>query len=319
MGVTVTGTAEATCAVDFSGDNEAESFGSPFYRNNQTCSPHAEGVATIENGRFRGVVDLYTGANARHPQPVGLQSEAPIALIQGYGEYGGDFYFGLGRRVTWMGVEVIADQDFTLRDPNFGLIPYIEDGLWVGLRRPTVHLRAGVLPAGPDRFQDNNDSPYLVTNITWTPTSNFSLFVNYQAGPDQDDNDDNWRHLADLGVSFDPTPELSLKAYALIGREETEGEANDWRGANLYLGLRPTGSRWKFLLRAGMTHDDGQRTGVEDLTLGSFTAGTNVSLTDDDTVQLRVQGQMLFATGDQEPFAGEATRTRLTTQLVVNF
>jgi hypothetical protein len=82
-----------------------------------------------------------------------------------------------------------------------------------------------------------------MASVTFKPTGSLSIVENYIAGPEQPNNNDNWRQLTDTVVSYTVNPKLSLMANYDFAHDTAAtaspgilpGESVHWQGIAGYL------------------------------------------------------------------------------------
>ncbi len=81
--------------------------------------------------------------------------------------------------------------------------------------------------------RDNNSGVTVGPSFGWLPTSWFNFYLNYLAGPEQRNNESNYRHLVDWQALFNtPIPKLNLILFGDIAFEEeaVAGRNAAWNG-----------------------------------------------------------------------------------------
>src|SRR5947209_20091754 len=69
-------------------------------------------------------------------------------------------------------------------------------------------------------FNNYNDTgKSVMASITYKPTGSVSLVENYIGGPEQPNDNSNWRHLSDTVLSYTVNPQLSLMANYDYGHD----------------------------------------------------------------------------------------------------
>ena len=189
--------------------------------------------------------------------------ESPYKNIEeAYGSYlapvGKGLQIDIGKFVTNAGAEVIeAKDDFNYsRSLLFQLaIPLYHSGIRLTYSpNDKVTLMGGVIN-GWNVVNDNNTAKSVMASITWKPTGSLSVVENYIGGPEQPDNNDNWRQLSDTVVSYTVNPQLSLMANYDYAHDTTAapapgllaGTSVHWQGiagylkyqANKYVAISP--------------------------------------------------------------------------------
>ena len=72
-------------------------------------------------------------------------------------------------------------------------------------------------------------------SITFKPTGSLSIIENYIGGPEQANNNDDWRNLSDTVVSYTLNPQVSLMANYDYGHDTVSGTSVHWQGVAGYL------------------------------------------------------------------------------------
>jgi hypothetical protein len=181
----------------------------------------------------------------------------------------------VGKFYTLMGREVYpgADTDFYSRTyENIYATPFTHTGVLATVHATrTLDVTAGVV-RGWDVFQDNNSSPSYHGAFVWTsPDKRYSWTTAWITGPEQPDNNHNYRTLVTsyLTVKFDSSSRLVLvtgghygvEANAIIDPVTGSRKDADWFGysAHLFYTIDP---QLRLGLRAEWFRDDeGSRTG----------------------------------------------------------
>jgi hypothetical protein len=205
-------------------------------------------------------------------------------LKEGYLEYmapvGKGLQINVGKFVTPNGAEVIESKD----NWNYsrGLlfswaIPYFHFGASAKYAFNSKVAVTGYLVNGWNNSIDNNTAKTVGVSFAWTPNSKFSFFENYMGGPEQPNDNKNWRHLSDTVVTYSPTAKLSFianydYAHEDIGPQfEAPFKVATWSGLAGYAKYAPN-DKWAFVLRGEYFNDDqGWSTGTKQ-GLSEFTA-----------------------------------------------
>ena len=126
-----------------------------------------------------------------------------------------------GKFVTPHGAEVIETKD----DLNYsrGLlfsyaIPYFHYGLRAKYSFNDKYSISGFLVNGWNNVIDNNTGKTYGIGFAWNPTRKISFTQNYMAGPEQVNNNSNWRQLWYTVVTYAPTSRLSFTVNTDYGR-----------------------------------------------------------------------------------------------------
>lgn len=164
-------------------------------------------------------------------------------LQQGYASYvapiGNGLTLDLGKFITHMGLEVIEGYDGWnynySRSILFGwAIPFTHTGLRASYSFNDMFSAMFMLANGWDNVTDNNDGKTFGFQLGITPSDMISVLLNFVGGPEQDNNDDNWRNVFDAVVIINPTDSLELQLNTDVGWEEAASalvpgnDANWW-------------------------------------------------------------------------------------------
>jgi Putative beta-barrel porin-2, OmpL-like. bbp2 len=177
--------------------------------------------------------------------------ESPYKNIEeAFGSYlapvGKGLQIDVGKFVTNAGAEVIeAKDDYNYsRSLLFQLaIPLYHSGVRLTYSpNDKVTLMGGVINGWND-VNDNNTAKSAMASITYKPTASLSLVENYIGGPEQPNNNDNWRQLSDTVLSYTVNPQLSLMANYDYGHDTLAtptlgfpaGTSVHWQGIAGYL------------------------------------------------------------------------------------
>jgi hypothetical protein len=116
---------------------------------------------------------------------------------------------------------------------------------------------------GWDIVHDNNDAKSFIGHVTHTPREATTLSLIGYAGPEQDDNNSNWRRGVDFYVEQKLTPCLTGVVQGDYGVEAGaagDGGTADWWAAGLWL-VYEASDLWSVALRGDYLNDaDGART-----------------------------------------------------------
>lgn len=162
--------------------------------------------------------------------------------------------FEVGKFVTQHGAEVIEAKDNWnySRSLLFAwAIPYYHMGARVGYS-PNDKLTLGAtVNNGWNNVTDNNSQKTYGFQALIKPTPSVSIVQNYMAGPEQTDNGDDWRHLADTTVTYTANDKFSVMGNYDYGRDKFGGETVTWQGIGLYAKGQVTPSfavipRWEY-------------------------------------------------------------------------
>src|SRR5689334_12123334 len=142
--------------------------------------------------------------NSTEPGQFATESNFDQYLKEGYLEYlaplGKGLQINVGKFVTPAGAEVIETKDNWnySRGLLFALaIPYFHFGASAKYAFNPKFAVTGYLVNGWNNSIDNNSGKTTGFSAAWTPTAKFSLIQNYLVGPEQTDDNGNFRHLSD--------------------------------------------------------------------------------------------------------------------------
>ncbi|GEM_PF-6916506 len=291
---------------------------SSFYRERGFSLNADFGIESLPAEGLQYGLNLGIGPNYRATQISGLRIDAPLDFHQFYVGYRrGLFYMDAGRRDGPMAFYTIRPvtnhpitgaldpRDFTRPDPAWSNVPFTDLSVRAGVITDKASLLFSVGP-GPDLLSDNNGSPYFFTNFTWTQSSHFYLFGNYQVGASQQNNNTHMRHSADLGLTFEGEG-YRVQLYGVVRRDRLlTGALQVWHGENIYFRFRPQGSPLALVVRAGYSHFDWDNI--------NFAAGLNCYLLH-ETLRVSAQIDTNHAVDAQRPFHSQASEIVGTLQL----
>jgi hypothetical protein len=206
-------------------------------------------------------------------------------LKEGYLEYlapvGKGLQINVGKFVTPAGAEVIETKD----NWNYsrGLlfswaIPYFHFGVSGKYAFNSKFALTGYLMNGWNNSVDNNSGKTTGFSAAWTPNSKFSLIENYLVGPEQSNDNSDFRHLTDTVVTYNPNAKLSLMANYDYGHDRvpviTPGLTTTnpvwWTGIAGYIKYAPNAT-WAIATRGEWFKDhNGFSTGTAQ-NVGEFT------------------------------------------------
>ena len=147
--------------------------------------------------------------------------------------------FDVGKFVTQHGAEVIEAKDNWnySRSLLFALaIPYYHSGVRATYAPSDKVSFMGTLVNGWNNVGENNSGKTFGAMLTLKPTASFSLVQNFMAGPEQPDNNEDWRRLYDTTASFTVNPKFSLMANYDYGADTdaVSRAAVHWQGVAGY-------------------------------------------------------------------------------------
>lgn len=177
-----------------------------------------------------------------------------VNIEEGYVSYlapvGKGLQFDVGKFVTIAGAEVIEAKD----DWNYSrsllfqnAIPFYHAGVRATYAvTDKVSLIGGVVN-GWNNVTENNTGKTVLAEISYKPIPALSLVENYIGGPEQANDNADWRHLSDTVVSYTVNPMVSVLANYDYGHDTLAGAGQTWQGiagyvkvqANKYVAVVP--------------------------------------------------------------------------------
>jgi Putative beta-barrel porin-2, OmpL-like. bbp2 len=143
-----------------------------------------------------------------------------------------------GKFVTWNGQEVIETKD----NWNYsrGLlfawaIPYYHTGLRAAYAVNDKVSVTGYLVNGWNNAVDNNTGKTIGGQVIYKPTGSLAIIENYTGGPEQTDDNDDWRHLSDTIVTYTVNKQVSVAANYDYAQDKVAGATVKWQGIAGYL------------------------------------------------------------------------------------
>jgi hypothetical protein len=149
-----------------------------------------------------------------------------IDLQQAFASYifplGHGLRLDVGKFVTPAGAELI--QGYDGYNDNFSrsllftlAIPFTHTGFKLTYPFNDKFAATVMLVNGWDNVIDNNSAKSFGVTFAITPNPKWIIYLNYIAGPEQDNNSTNFRHLADVVVVFKPTARWAFTLNADYG------------------------------------------------------------------------------------------------------
>lgn len=205
-------------------------------------------------------------------------------LKEGYLEYlapiGKGLQINVGKFVTPAGGEVIETKDNWnySRGLLFALaIPYFHFGTSAKYAFNSKFALTGYLMNGWNNSIDNNSGKTTGFSAAWTPNSKFSLIQNYLVGPEQNNENSDFRHLFDTVVSYSPNSKLSLMANYDYGQDHlpsgipsVSSASVHWSGIAGYIKYAPN-DKWALATRGEYFSDNGGNETGQTQKLSEFT------------------------------------------------
>ncbi len=186
--------------------------------------------------------------------------------------------FDFGKFVTHIGGETIE----SVKNANFShsffytyAIPFQDTGMRIHYdHNDKVYSEVYILNGWNMGF-DLNKGKTFGYSVGYTASPQFSVFANYLGGPEQPDNNTNWRQLGDFQIFVNPSPKFRTMTNIDVGYEKgalASGANTKWMGVAEVLRYRAT-ERFDPSFRIEWYHDpDGFSTGVAQKNLVGFTA-----------------------------------------------
>jgi hypothetical protein len=228
---------------------------------------------------FGQAMNLVNGGEVASPGLPGTPLLAPPSAItnfdqylkEGYLEYlapvGQGLQINMGKFVTPAGAEVIETKD----NWNYsrGLlfswaIPYFHFGASAKYAFNNKFALTAYLVNGWNNSVDNNSGKTTGFSAAWTPNAKFSLIQNYLVGPEQLNDNSDFRHLYDAVLAYTPNSKLSLMANFDYGHDHPAGSPFNvwWSGVAGYIKYA-FNDKWTFATRGEWFNDhNGASTGT---------------------------------------------------------
>src|SRR6266851_4584297 len=118
-----------------------------------------------------------------------------------------------GKFVTHIGAETIE----SIKNNNYSHaffytygIPFLDTGLRVHYDWSSTFYTELYALNGWNATVDNNNGKTFGPSIGWSPSPQFSFYLNYLVGPEQNNNNGNYRHLIDSQVYLNPIDPLNI-------------------------------------------------------------------------------------------------------------
>jgi hypothetical protein len=151
--------------------------------------------------------------------------------------------FDVGKFVTQHGAEVIEAKDNWnySRSLLFALaIPYYHSGVRATYAPNDKISFMANLVNGWNNVLENNGAKTFGAQVIVKPTAALSLVQNYMAGPEQADNNGDWRQLSDTIVTYVINPKLSVMGNYDYGTDTLAGARVHWQGVAAYAKVQAT-------------------------------------------------------------------------------
>lgn len=192
-------------------------------------------------------------------------------LFEAYVEVNVPVFLGLkvalGKYGTPMGYEAsMTEENWNWSGGNQWtlLVPFTHTGVMLSYKWNDEWETKLLVNNGWDNVKDNNDAKSFMGNIAYTPNERTSFWLTAFGGPEQDNNDSNWRYGIDLVAERKLSETVTAAVELDYGHEEgaaiSDGGAAEWYAAGLWLVCEPS-EKWSHVIRADYINDkDGART-----------------------------------------------------------
>jgi hypothetical protein len=183
-----------------------------------------------------------TAVHASEPGGTPVFQNIGQAYVSYLAPAGKGLQFDVGEFVTPMGNEAIKTKDnwnysrsflFTLAEP------YYHMGLRVTSAISDRITLSAHLVNGWNDVVDNNAGKTIGVQVSVRPASAVTITQTYMAGPEQVNNDSDWRQLSDTVVTYAITPRVSVVGSYDYGQDTWKGERVRWQGVAGYLRYQP--------------------------------------------------------------------------------
>jgi hypothetical protein len=221
-------------------------------------------------------VDFATGNSIPQITKTQDQNATQFDLQQAFASYivpvGSGLRFDVGKYVTHMGYELIEGydgyNDNYSRSILFGYaIPFTHTGVKASYAFSSKVAGMVEVVNGWDLFRDNNRSKSVGAQLTLTPVTPLTVYLNFIGGPELANDNHTKRNVFDVVAILKPTSTLTLGVNGDYGKEDgtslvTPGSDATWKGIAGYATLGLT-DKFSVALRGETFHDeDGVRLGT---------------------------------------------------------
>ena len=209
--------------------------------------------------------------HATDPGGAGILQNVQQAYVSYLAPAGKGIQFDVGEFVTSAGTEVIEAKDNWnySRSLLFAwAIPYYHAGVRVTYSPSDKVTLIGGVVNGWNNLYENNTGKTVMGSITLKPTGKFTFIENYYGGPEQLNDNKDWRHLSDTQAMYTASPKVSLMANYDYGRDTLPAVGKvpkqnvHWQGVAGY--LKYQANKWVAVIPRGEWYEDAQ----------GFTTGT---------------------------------------------
>src|SRR5712671_4208874 len=168
-----------------------------------------------------GFGQAINAVNASDPAGLGFDQYLKEAYFSYLAPVGKGLQIDAGKFVTPHGAEVIETKDDWnySRDLLFSYaIPYFHYGLRAKYAFNDKYSVTGFVVNGWNNIVENNTGKTYGASFGWNPTKKVGFIQNYMAGPEQTNDNSNWRQLWDTVITYSPTSKLSFTVNGDYGR-----------------------------------------------------------------------------------------------------
>ncbi len=194
-------------------------------------------------------------------------------LVQAYFDFalpvGNGLKVRAGKFATLMGYETISPltTPFYSRSFLFGYaIPFTQTGVEFSYQLNKQWLvETGIFRGWEQALEDNNDTISYHFKLGWTPSDKWNIIAQFVTGPEQEDDQEDWRTVFDFIVSYAVTDKWSLAMNADYGYEEGAQADNtraQWYGVAAYSSHKMSDAVTFNLRGEWFSDQDGTRTTV---------------------------------------------------------
>ena len=175
--------------------------------------------------------------HASEPGTVAIFQNIEEGYISYLAPAGKGLQIDFGKFVTQHGAEVIEAKDNWnySRSLLFALaIPYYHMGVRATYAFNDKFTLMGDIVNGWNDVVDNNGRRTYGLQAIIKPVAALSIVQNYMGGPEQPNDDTDWRHLSDTLFTYTATPMVSLMANYDYGKDKAVGRNVHWDGIAAY-------------------------------------------------------------------------------------
>lgn len=172
----------------------------------------------------------------------------------------------LGKYGTPMGYEAaMTEENWNWSGGNQWTLlePFTHTGLMLSYQWTEEWETHLLVNNGWDNVKDNNDAQSFMFNIAYIPHERASYWLTVGAGPEQDNNDSNWRTVVDFVLERKLTPKFTVATQLDYGHEDgadANGGNAEWYAGGIWMICQPS-EKWSHVLRMDYLNDkDGART-----------------------------------------------------------